>query len=92
MCGGKSFSATTNTLKELVEVVALHIDQDDHKKYFASHQKAAKKYQSRLEKRPITADVILSTPLFTWTITGLQPFTEIRRQAKIKPFPKLTTP
>jgi hypothetical protein len=87
MCGGNSFSATTNTLAELVEIVRAHLEREDHKQYFARHQEDAKKYRSSLEKRPIKTETILSSPMFSWSIAGLDPFTEICRLAKIPPFP-----
>lgn len=91
MCGGTSFSATTNTLKELVEIVARHLEYDDHKEYFAKHPEA-KKYQSDLEKHPVPARIILESPLFSWAILGLDPFTTIQKLAKIPPFPKIPDP
>jgi hypothetical protein len=89
MCGSTSFSATTNTLQELVDIVALHLRQDDHKDYLAKNAKA-RKYMAILEKHPNDPKTILSSPLFMWAIERLRPFTEIRRVAKTAPFPSLT--
>ena len=86
MCGGNSFSATTNTLRELVDIVATHLSHEDHKHYLATHSKA-RKYMAILEKHPNDPETILSSPLFSWAIQGLEPFTEICRLAKIPPFP-----
>ncbi len=83
-CGG-SFSATADTLRDLVEMVELHIKQmkandEPHKEYLAKHPNA---------KLPNTIPEILSSPAFKWAIERLVPFNEIFELFKISPFPPI---
>ncbi len=93
MCGHDSFSATADTLQELVEIVSLHIRQvkaknyAPHDQYFKDHP-GTKNLMPGLEV-PENTRAILASDLFSWSIERLVPFNEILKVAKVKPFPHL---
>jgi hypothetical protein len=93
MCGGTSFSATADTLKEIVEIVAVHLRQvkdakyEPHKEYFAKHPGAKREMENLEKPHPDSAQEILTSPFFIWAIQRLQPFTKIYELFQISPFP-----
>jgi len=93
MCGHNSFAATADSLKELVEIVSLHIRQvkeknyEAHDEYFKEHR-GSKDLMPGLEIHDNTR-AILASHLFAWSIERLVPFDEILKVAKVPPFPHL---
>lgn len=91
MCGGDSFSATADTLKQLVEIVDLHLRQtggrvyEAHKKYLDAHKEMSHELPSHGKKYPDDASEILQSKLFVWKIQKLQPFNQIFDLFKIQP-------
>jgi hypothetical protein len=96
MCNHNSFSATADTLTEVVALVDLHIRQQkdtgypSHKEYFLEHP-GTQEHMTELEISDNTK-AILDSPFFAWTIAGLVGFDKIVELAKIPPFPQLSQP
>lgn len=94
MCNHSSFSATADTLEELVQLVNLHIRQataknyETHKEYFERNQDAKAELPGLLHHDNTRA--ILSSKLFKWSIAKLAPFDKILEVEKIPPFPRDT--
>jgi hypothetical protein len=91
MCGGtRSFSATADTLKQLVEIVDLHLRQtkgasyESHSIYLNNHPQMKKHLPDPGKKYPDNAAEILSSPLFSWAIQKLEPFNKIFDLFKIE--------
>lgn len=88
MCS-TSFSATADTLKELVEIVGLHLKLEAHLEYVNNYPTEAT-HVADLRKNHNNAERILSSNKFVWSIDGLSPFTKrIREVSEIPPFPPL---
>ncbi len=90
MCGPDSFSATADTLEELVRIVAVHLEymRTHHEEYLHSHN-GVKLPEG---KYPENIPEILSSPLFQWAILRLVPFNKIFTLFKITPYPPLKEP
>ena len=88
MCS-TSFSATADTLKELVEIVGLHLKLEAHTEYVNNYPLEATQV-ANLRNHHDSAEEILSSNKFVWSIDRLSPFTKkIRAVSKIPPFPPL---
>lgn len=88
MCS-TSFAATADTLKELVEIVGLHLKLEAHTEYVNNYPTEATNV-ANLRKNHTNAQEILSSNKFAWSIERLSPFTKrIREVSKVPPFPSL---
>ncbi len=96
MCD-RSFSATADTLGELVEIVAVHLrrveeqDNKPHATYFKKHREEEDLLEALLARYRHDPSEIVRSKLFSWDILSLVPYTEIFEVVKI-PLPTLGTP
>jgi hypothetical protein len=88
MCG-TTFAATADTLKELVQLVGVHLKLEAHTEY-VNNNPAEESNVANLRKHHDNAEEILASNKFVWSIDRLSPFTKrIREISKIPPFPPL---
>ena len=82
MCEG-SFTATADTLKELVDLVATHLryakDEQDkpHLAYLAKHTGEDNRAATLLKRYPMDPSAILKSKGFGWNILKLVPYNKI---------------
>ncbi len=80
-----SFTATADTLDELVDVVATHLrymkDQEDkpHHAYLKKHTGEDNRSATLLKKYPMDKSAILNSKGFSWDIIKLVPYTLIHK-------------
>jgi hypothetical protein len=70
----KSFSATTDTLNELVQLARVHV-HDMKKSEDKNHKPGRGGY-------PETKDEILRSKWFAWTVSGINPYTKLKEACR----------
>jgi hypothetical protein len=100
MCD-QSFSATADSLGELVDIVALHLQLAEDEKYephlayrayLKQHSDEKKELEALLERYHVDKTEIVRSKLFRWDILRLVPYTRILKEVRTQfPTDRATT-